>query len=264
MVRSSIRLAALSLSCLSVLAGAASADHQRGRGDGAIRLQLGNGQIAIELGRTGRRGGLVARSFAPFAVPYAPPLYLDDDYFEEEEDEERLERAGWHNRRLSPRDRARARQLDAELGRELEALRRDLARRGELRRAAPPPQPLMRRPVQPEPEVEVTRLPERPAEAPLASAPVIEEEAVLGPVELLTEPVEDLSATTGAVRTIGAAEVARHGPQAFALLENPDAAGLPPLSGGRSYYRLNGEVVIADAEAERALIVAALNEVLAR
>ncbi len=270
MIRSSIRLAALSLAAVSMLAGAASADHQRSRGDGAIRLQLGTDQFArgmprirIELGRQTRRGGLVARSYAPYVTPYAPPLYLDDDYLED--DIERLDQASWHDRRLSPRDRARARQLDLELGRQLEALRLDLSRRGELRRTAPPP---VRRSVQPqpqpEPEIEVTRLPERPAEAPLAAAPVIEEEAVIGPVELLSAPAETETAPAGAPRTISAEEVERQGPEAFALIDDPGAAGLPPLDGGRSYYRLNGEVVIADAEAERALIVAALNRVLAQ
>ena len=152
-------------------------------------------------------------------------------------------------------------QLDEDLGRALEQLRRDLT----LRQTYEPIQP-ERRAVDPEPrrEIEVARLP-APGTQPLVSVtnarPIIEEEAVLGRIDLLTEAAPAAS-PTGKVRSASANDVVRYGPEAFAEIVDPTALGLPEPSGSDDYFRLNGEVVALDDKAQLALLTAALTQVL--
>ncbi len=220
--------------CLSILAAAlavtlpvadmAQADHNRR--DGALRLRIGPIEFrapARVITRSDRRRGVVVtRSF-----PYDG--FEDDEVFPFVQGED----GRW--RHLPD---GRAGRLDRELGAALDAMRRDLA----LRQGYEAPRGGA---------VAVSKLP-RPAPR---RTPIIEEEAVLGPVPPVAVPVTDVGQAS-------AADVTTYGADAFALLSKPDALGLPDLPGGGQYYVLNGRIVTLDAEAQRALTVAALEAAL--
>ncbi len=220
--------------CLSVLAATlamslpfadiAQADHDRARGDGVLRLRIGPIEFRSQpSARSDRRRGVV--------VMRAFPYDTDDDV--------RIPFPRGDARWLE-RQEARQRDLDRQLGSGLRQLRRSGAVAVSQR---PLPAPRMH------------------TATPTRATGIIEEAEVLGPPPPVPAILPDPKPLTE-VGTASAADVDQHGAAAFAILSTPDALGLPELPDGGSYYVLNGRVVTLDAEAQKALTVAALQSAL--
>jgi len=234
------------------LADVAVANQIGSHSGGGLHLRIGpvqfHGGPAPRIWIDRRRGVEVGRRGAPvfpydtFENDYVAVTPVEGDY-------------GF----LPPQDRTRARLLDQDLGAALEALRRDMGHRNGA--ALMIPEPNARRV---EEEIEVTRLPEagtQPAPAAKRFGVIIEEEAVIGPLTLLDGSEASVKPVTS-VGTASVSDVVTHGPAAFAVLSHPDALGLSQLPTAQSYYVLNGKVVTLDAEAQRALTVAAFEAAL--
>lgn len=182
----------------------------------------------------------------PF-IPYAPDPFQREPRFADDP----RDHIEYHARPDAPipfEDRDRAAALDRDLGRALDALRRDLANQADV---TPHPRPLLRPDTQTD-TIEITRLPD-----PDAPRTIIEEEEVIGPITLTTASV-----TPPDVGLATARDVTTHGAKAFSLVENPDALGLAALPDGQQYYRMNGNIVRLDSDALNALTFAALLQVL--